>query len=312
MQDFLSPISTNSSQNGYVGRFAPSPTGPLHFGSLLAALASYLDARANNGRWILRMEDIDQPRCVDGADQLIMQALLAHGLQWDGDVWYQSARLPVYQAVIQRLTAQQQVYGCVCTRKQIRAQGGVYPGTCRTAGHSTAGHAVRLQCNSIVTSFSDAILGQICVTEPHALEDTLLQRSDGIYSYNLVVVVDDIAQGVTHIVRGSDLLDTTAAHLTLYKILDAKAPAYAHIPVAATAKGRKLSKQNHARALDLATPEDNLLRALAFLGLSSVKGDTVSDILDAATANWQYGNVPKMQEVIVDEAESTYHTGRNN
>ncbi len=311
MQDSLSLFSPPPPHTRYVGRFAPSPTGPLHFGSLIAALASYLDAKANKGDWLLRIEDIDQPRCVGGADELIKQCLLAHGLQWDGDVWYQSQRLSVYKAVIDALNEKQVVYGCRCTRKLIRQHGGVYPGTCRQAELPLSNNAVRLCCSGMTASFTDNILGHVTVSEPHALEDTLLQRRDGIYSYNLVVVVDDIAQGVTHIVRGSDLLDTTAAHLTLYHQLDAQIPTYAHIPVAATETGRKLSKQNHARALDITSPEHNLLRALNFLGLSAVQGSTVSDILDAAVASWQYGNVPKMQEVIVDETESTYHTGRD-
>ncbi len=311
MQDSLSRFSSPSHPNRYVGRFAPSPTGPLHFGSLIAALASFLDARANKGRWLLRMEDIDQPRCVDGADTVIVEQLRAHGLQWDGDIWYQSQRLDAYKSIIDTLHQQKRVYGCGCTRKQIRLQGGIYPGTCRQASRPLQDNAVRLQCDHMVSEFTDLILGPVSVTEPHALEDTLLQRRDGIYSYNLVVVVDDIAQGVTHIVRGSDLLDTTAAHLTLYHCLGASPPQYAHIPVAATTAGRKLSKQNHARALDCQTPEHNLLRALDFLGLPAVQGSTVSDILDSAIASWQYGHVPKMQEVIVDEAESTYHTGRD-
>ena len=300
---------THCSKPSYTGRFAPSPTGPLHFGSLIAALASFLDARANQGQWLVRMEDIDRPRCLEGADISILDCLAAHGLTWDGDVRYQSAQLSDYDEVLQTLSVQKALYACQCTRKQIKASGGVYQGTCRELHLPPEANALRLKCDQPVTTFTDQLLGPVVINDPHALEDTVLLRRDGLHSYNLVVVVDDIAQGVNHIVRGSDLLTTTAAHLTLYRQLGAQPPFYAHIPVAATSSGRKLSKQNHARPLDNNRALQNLQHALSFLGFSDIAENhrTIPALLNAAIAAWQYNKIPKRHEIIVDGAESTYH-----
>ncbi|GGF86183.1 tRNA glutamyl-Q(34) synthetase GluQRS [Alteromonas lipolytica] len=301
------PISSTH----YVGRFAPSPTGPLHFGSLIAALASYLDAKAHNGTWLVRMEDIDAPRCIAGADKQILDCLAAHELIWDGKVRYQSAHLGDYDKVLAVLRSQQVLYACQCTRKQIKSTGGVYTGTCRELGLAESGNALRFKCDQPVTTFNDNLLGPVEITDPHALEDTVLRRRDGLHSYNLVVVADDIAQGVNHIVRGSDLLATTAAHLTLYRQLGEQPPAYAHIPVAATSSGRKLSKQNHARPLDNRHALNNLQQALTFLGFADIASNhtTTASLLSAAINAWQYNSVPKQHEIIVDGAESTYHNG---
>jgi glutamyl-Q tRNA(Asp) synthetase len=300
---------THCSEQTYTGRFAPSPTGPLHFGSLIAALASFLDARANHGQWLVRMEDIDRPRCVEGADERILECLVAHELRWDGEVRYQSEQLNDYEDVLQQLLAQKALYACECTRKQIKATGGVYQGTCRERDLPPMGNALRLKCDQPVTRFTDQLLGPITISDPHALEDTVLRRRDGLHSYNLVVVVDDIAQGVNHIVRGSDLLTTTAAHLTLYRQLGKTPPSYTHIPVAATSSGRKLSKQNHARSLDNQRALQNLQQALKFLGFSDIANhhNSISALLNAAIAAWQYNKIPKRHEIIVDGAESTYH-----
>ena len=300
---------THCAKPTYTGRFAPSPTGPLHFGSLIAALASFLDARSHQGQWLVRMEDIDRPRCIKGADISILDCLAAHGLTWDGDVRYQSAQLSDYDEVLQTLSVQKALYACQCTRKQIKASGGVYQGTCRELNLPPEGNALRLKCDQPVTTFTDQLLGPVVINDPHALEDTVLRRRDGLHSYNLVVVVDDIAQGVNHIVRGSDLLTTTAAHLTLYRQLGAQPPFYAHIPVAATSSGRKLSKQNHARPLDNNRALQNLQHALSFLGFNDIAENhsTISALLSAAIAAWQYNKIPKRHEIIVDGAESTYY-----
>lgn len=299
------------SSYSYIGRFAPSPTGPLHFGSLIAALASFLDARANQGQWLVRMEDIDSPRCVSGADKQILDCLIAHDLKWDSEVRYQSAHLDDYNDVLLHLSEHKALYACECTRKQIKAAGGVYQGSCRELDLPMRGNALRLKCDRPVAEFNDGLLGHIAINDPHALEDTVLRRRDGLHSYNLVVVVDDIAQRVNHIVRGSDLLTTTAAHLTLYRQLGAQPPQYAHIPVAATSSGRKLSKQNHARPLDSANALVNLKQALVFLGFKDIAENysTMSTLLNAAIAAWQYNKIPKRHEIIVDGAESTYHSG---
>lgn len=296
---------------GYTGRFAPSPSGQLHFGSLLAALASYLDARAQNGQWLVRMEDIDTPRCIDGADSEILQALDVHGLEWDGEVLYQSQQHERYRSVVDGMIASGQAYYCICTRKQIRATGGAYTGTCRDRKLTSEDAAIRLRMLSPLTDFNDLILGPQHIDDPHALEDTIIRRRDGLYAYNLVVVLDDIYQGVSHIIRGADLLPTTVTHLSLYKILEHQAPVYGHIPVASTAPGRKLSKQNHAAPLNLSTATENLRKALRFLGVSNedvLSQSSVSGLLSAAKAQWDCKNLPKKSEIIVDSSESTYHT----
>ncbi|MEG3767716.1 tRNA glutamyl-Q(34) synthetase GluQRS [Alteromonas sp. 14N.309.X.WAT.G.H12] len=295
----------------YIGRFAPSPTGPLHFGSLVAALASYLDARAHNGIWRVRMEDIDTPRCIDGADSQILHQLDAHGLQWDGEVVYQSKRHSLYRAMLADFVSKGLAYNCICTRRMIKDNGGVYPGTCRFANHPHGQTAIRLQLTHPVTQFYDRVLGEVTVDDPHALEDTVLKRRDGLYSYNLVVVADDIEQNITDIVRGSDLLATTATHLSLYQLLAQPSPRYAHIPVAALSIGRKLSKQNHAMAIDTNQAVQNLVQALTFLGYK-VPDEAInlspSSVLQWAITHWRCDNIPKKREIIVAAQDSTYHT----
>ena len=296
----------------YTGRFAPSPSGRLHFGSLVAALASFLEARANHGSWLVRMEDIDTPRCVPGMDAAILASLESHGLHWDGEVMYQSLQHARYADVVNSLLTRHQAYYCQCTRKQVKAAGGVYPGTCRHLGLGPDNAAVRVKLPGSITAFEDDILGTQAPNDPHALEDTIIRRRDGLYAYNLVVVLDDIQQRVTHIVRGSDLLPTTLTHLNLYQMLDAKTPDYAHLPVAAVAPGRKLSKQNHATPLDDSRPTTNLVSALRFLN-QDVPDDwyslTPEALLSVATTRWDRKKVAKQPEIIVDDHESTYYSG---
>ncbi len=296
----------------YTGRFAPSPSGYLHFGSLIAALGSFLDARAHNGVWRVRMEDIDTPRCVPGMDSAILASLEAHGLHWDGDVMYQSQQHDRYAEAVNRLFRHDLAYYCQCSRKQIKAAGGVYPGTCQYKNLGPDDTAVRVVLPQSARSFEDAILGHQQPDDPHALEHTIVRRRDGLYAYNLVVVLDDIEQGVNNIVRGSDLLPTTLTHLNLYTLFGAPPPDYAHLPVAAVTPGRKLSKQNHATPLNDATPVSNLLRALRFLGQETTD-DWLSlpaeDVLTYAIARWERKKVAKQPEIIVDQRESTYYSG---
>ncbi|NMH60226.1 tRNA glutamyl-Q(34) synthetase GluQRS [Alteromonas ponticola] len=294
----------------YIGRFAPSPSGPLHFGSLVAAVASYLDARSHDGKWWLRIEDIDEPRSVAGADVAILRTLSAHHLHWDGDVAYQSTQHGRYQGVVEGLIESQRAYFCQCTRKMIKAAGGAYQGTCRQRGLTAQGNAVRLLVDRPVTRFTDRIQGDVVISDAHALEDTIIKRRDGLYSYNLVVVLDDIHQGVTHIVRGFDLLSTTSAHLTLYQALGIAAPEYAHFPVAAMLPGHKLSKQNHARAIDDRTPLANLKRVLKFLTLWTPECDTIDTceaLITWAIKHWNCKKLPKKAEIIVDQHNRPYH-----
>lgn len=245
----------------YIGRFAPSPTGPLHAGSLVAALASWLDARAHGGRWLLRIEDVDAPRSVSGADAQIRAQLEACGLAWDGEVMVQSARGVAYQAAFDALCDTGLVYPCACTRREIadsvanvreHAFGRelVYPGTCR-AGLPTgrAPRAWRLRVPHGAVRFEDALAGPQSQDLALAVGDFVVRRADGLWAYQLAVVVDDIAQGVTHVVRGADLIDSTARQIHLIRLLGGSQPRYLHVPVVCSADGEKLSKQTGAAAI---------------------------------------------------------------
>jgi glutamyl-Q tRNA(Asp) synthetase len=254
----------------YIGRFAPSPTGPLHAGSLVAALASYLDARAHGGRWLLRIEDLDPPRAAAGAATAIVDTLAAGGLAWDGEIMLQSRRGSAYQAAFDRLAAQALIYPCVCTRKEVadslanvrlREFGRelVYPGTCR--GGLAAGRAPRawrLAVGDAVGEFDDLFQGPQRQDLGHEVGDFVLRRADGLWAYQLAVVVDDGFQGVTHVVRGADLLDSTPRQILLQRLLGYPVTAYAHVDVLTNAAGEKLSKQTGAPAV---TP-DNAAQAL--------------------------------------------------
>ncbi len=288
--------------NTYIGRFAPSPSGPLHFGSLIAALGSFLDARAHQGKWLVRIEDIDPPREMPGADKLILDCLEQHGLNWDDQVLYQSQRFAAYDAVLSKLAKQQQSYPCGCTRAMIKAAGGVYPGTCRRHPSGEAPFAIRFFNQHPVLAFHDRFSG-IITPDPHfAAEDFIIHRKDGLYAYQLAVVSDDIYQGITHIVRGADLLDTSVLQLALYQALDQPAPSYLHLPVAATQTGMKLSKQNHAPALDNSRAKQNILAAMRFLGLtppSDLSHAEIQEILAWGVKNWSIHSLPKSQEVII-------------
>ncbi len=259
--------------SAYVGRFAPSPTGPLHLGSLVAALASYKEAKAAKGKWLLRMEDLDAPREQPGAADRILRALEKLGFEWDGPVLRQSARVERYGAVIDDLARRKFAYGCSCTRKELEDSAlaidgsRIYPGTCR---HGLAGgkraRAVRLCTHAAPIGFVDRVQGRIEQRVEKEVGDFVLLRADGIYAYQLAVVVDDFDQGVTDVVRGSDLLDSTARQIHLQRILGAPTPRYAHLPVAINDAGEKLSKQTAAEPLDLADPKRELARARRFLG----------------------------------------------
>ena len=257
----------------YVGRFAPSPTGPLHFGSLVAALASYMEAKAAKGKWLLRLEDLDRPREQPGAADAILRALERLGLEWDGPVLAQGARLERYRAVVDDLARRGFAYPCGCTRKEIEdsalALDGsrIYPGTCRHGlAPGKAARATRLRTHRAPIGFDDRIQGWVAQDVERAVGDFVLRRADGVFAYQLAVVVDDLDQGVTDVVRGADLLDSTARQIHLQRLLGARTPRYAHLPVAVNAAGEKLSKQTGARPLDLADPRAELARARRFLG----------------------------------------------
>jgi len=257
----------------YVGRFAPSPTGPLHFGSLVAALASYMQARTANGKWLLRMDDLDAPREQPGAADQILHALDRLGFAWDGPVLRQSARVARYSAALEDLAHRGFAYGCACTRKELDDSAlaidgsRIYPGTCRHGiVTGKCARAVRLRTHAAPIGFVDRIQGRIEQRVEKEVGDFVLLRADGIYAYQLAVVLDDLDQAVTEVVRGADLLDSTARQIHLQRILGAPMPRYAHVPVAINAAGEKLSKQTGALPLELADPKRELARARRFLG----------------------------------------------
>jgi glutamyl-Q tRNA(Asp) synthetase len=314
--------STGGLASRYIGRFAPSPTGPLHAGSLVAALASWLDARAQGGQWLVRIEDVDTPRCVPGADGLILQQLAACGLLPDAPPLYQSQRGTHYQAALDRLIAQHQAYPCACTRQDIaqaqarsgqaRARHGelVYPGTCRHGLHGRPARAWRFQTSisasnrppvlsgkalNAIDSIADAVdtvlrwqdrrLGPQQQDVARAVGDFVLHRADGLWAYQLAVVVDDGAQGITDVVRGEDLSDNTARQILLQRALGLATPAYLHLPLVRGEDGEKLSKQNGAPALDTGAPLDALNAAARTLGLQ-VSAGTTADWLAQAVQQW--------------------------
>jgi glutamyl-Q tRNA(Asp) synthetase len=278
----------------YVGRFAPSPTGPLHFGSLVAAVASYLDARAHGGKWLVRMEDVDTPRCVPGADVDILRIIEHFGFAWDGPVLYQSARTEAYREALDRLRREGLAYPCSCSRKE--AGNPVYPGTCRnTLREPGKPLAWRVRVDPVVVSFEDRILGWQRQNLAEEVGDFVVLRSDGLFAYQLAVVVDDAAQGVTDVVRGADLLDSTPRQIWLERLLDFPCPRYLHVPIATNAAGEKLSKQTLAPALRAGDAETELRAALRFLG-QNVPEDTglhPREILAWAVARWSLRHSPE-------------------
>lgn len=257
----------------YIGRFAPSPTGPLHMGSLVCALASYLDAKRHQGQWLVRIEDIDPPREVPGAAQAILSSLRQHGLFWDGTVRWQNERSSAYRDALNQLQQYDLLYPCNCTRPRLAQLGGRYDGHCRHHPPS-AGQPAALRVKvtnqdaySAQQKFTDRIIGTIAEDLARTVGDFVVHRKDGLFAYQLAVVVDDIDQRITHVVRGDDLLSTTARYLYLYQCFQVTPPTFAHVPVVTDSQGRKLSKQNHAPALNDETPIKNLLQALKHLDI---------------------------------------------
>jgi len=283
----------------YRGRFAPSPTGPLHAGSLVAALASWLDARAHGGEWLVRIEDVDTPRCVPGTDATILEQLAACGLVPDEPPQWQSRRGALYEAALDRLIADGHAYPCACSRKDIEdalaAQGrprvrgreAAYPGTCRQGLHGRAARAWRLRVPDGIVHWTDRRLGPQQQDVALDVGDFVLRRADGLWAYQLAVVVDDAEQGITHVVRGEDLADNTPRQIVLQRALGLPTPTYLHTPLVLAADGEKLSKQNGAQALDVSHPLVELNAAAALLGLPTRAG-TVAQVLTAWTSLWPF------------------------
>ena len=258
-------------QKNYIGRFAPSPTGPLHFGSLVAAVGSYLEAKTKNGKWLLRVEDIDPPREVKGATKSIISTLEQFGFEWDEHITYQSRRYDIYQQYIDKLMHRSLAYSCGCSRKEIAevanrsANGLIYPGTCRAGLGNKQPRSVRLLTENIDIHFNDLAQGDITQNLETESGDYVIKRADGLYAYNLAVVIDDQLSGVTDIVRGYDLLPCTCQHIYLQRVLHFDTPRYAHLPIAINNSGQKLSKQNLAKEVDGHKKVLTLFNALTFL-----------------------------------------------
>ena len=274
----------------YRGRFAPSPTGPLHFGSLVAALGSWLDARSNNGEWLVRIEDIDPPREVAGASDEILRTLEYFGLYWDQQVTYQSDNLEYYHDILDQLISKDIVYCCVCTRKQIKTTNGIYQNSCRYKDNTDSEkHSLRLKVMHPVLSFQDYFHGQCKAKMELAKEDYILKRKDGLYAYMLAVVLDDYRQNISHVIRGADLLDTTVQQIYLFNTLNAPVPQYGHLPLVVNNLGKKMSKQNQAPAIQHKNVAEQLWQALDFLKQAppvELHNDSKENILNWATQHW--------------------------
>jgi glutamyl-Q tRNA(Asp) synthetase len=287
----------------YRGRFAPSPTGPLHFGSLVAAVGSYLEAHAHGGEWLVRIDDLDPPRVVPGAADDILRTLEGFGFEWDGDVVYQGRRNDAYHAALHRLRATGLVYPCACSRKEVMTEGivgiegFVYPGTCRyglPAGRPA--HALRLDARGEPVAFDDAIQGRVEQDIGRAVGDFVLYRTEGVFSYHLACAVDDAEQGITHVVRGADLLASTARQILIQRLLGLPLPHYAHLPVALNAAGEKLSKQNLAPAVEKRDAAKTLVAVLAFLGQQPPAALAATDVTAVwawAHGHWSIAQVPR-------------------
>jgi glutamyl-Q tRNA(Asp) synthetase len=276
----------------YIGRFAPSPTGSLHFGSLVAALGSWLFARSAGGRWIVRMEDLDPPREVAHADIEILATLDALGLRSDETPLYQSRRTPHYADAFASLQKLGAVYPCWCTRSDLAAFGGIHPAACVAASDPAREPAWRLRVPKRTIAFDDAIQGRVTQDLVREVGDFVVKRADGWYAYQLAVVVDDAAQRITDVVRGADLIDSTPRQILLQELLGLPRVRYAHLPLALGEDGRKLSKQERARAVDAADPLPALRAALAFLGQPQVSEPTIQATLDMALAQFDARRIP--------------------
>lgn len=292
----------------YIGRFAPSPTGPLHFGSLMAAVASYLEAKTQQGQWLVRIEDVDQTRNVKGMATHILQTLEAFGFEWDGTIVSQSQRTLLYENALQLLQDKQYIYPCTCTRKEIAdsnpllgIDGTIYPKTCliQPLKPNTA-PAWRIKTDPVTLSFNDSIQGRVSQTLSQDIGDFILKRADGLFSYQLAVVVDDAEQNITHIVRGADLLASTPRQIYLQQLLNLPTPHYTHIPIATNCQGEKLSKQTLATAIDAKQAPHLIFSVLTLLNQSpptTIKNATLNEMWRWAVEHWNLNQVPNRQQI---------------
>ncbi|MCC7184569.1 MAG: tRNA glutamyl-Q(34) synthetase GluQRS [Rhodocyclaceae bacterium] len=295
----------------YRGRFAPSPTGPLHFGSLVAAVASYCEARAHGGQWLVRMEDLDRPRTVPGAADAILRALDAFGFEWTGPVMLQSERDGAYSRAREVLAQRGVLYPCACSRKEIADSSlgeegeRIYPGTCRNGlPADRVARAMRVRVSNEVISFHDRIQGSVSQNLERQVGDFVVCRADGLFAYQLAVVVDDAEQGITEVVRGADLLASTPRQIYLQRLLGYPTPSYAHVPAAVNARGEKLSKQTQAAALDSAQASAALVAALKFLGQTlppELAAAPLRDVWRWTDEHWNLAKVPAQRTLPAPE-----------
>lgn len=283
--------------NGWIGRFAPTPSGSLHFGSLVAALGSYIIAKQKQGQWFLRIEDLDPPREIQGASTEIIKTLEAFGFEWDGKIVYQSQRSQYYQQALEKLKAKRLTYTCDCSRKQIQQRNsGIYDRMCRDRNDGlTKEHAIRIKFNDLFCCFDDTILGQCVFKEAQDTQDFIIKRRDGLFAYQLAVVADDIEQGVNHVVRGADILDSTPRQNFIYQSLGVKPPAYYHLPLAVDEKDEMLSKSKFSPAIKQDKASQWLVKALKHLDQpieADLEKSKPKEILDWSIKNWQLEKVP--------------------
>ncbi|WP_374443556.1 tRNA glutamyl-Q(34) synthetase GluQRS [Pseudomonas panipatensis] len=281
----------------YIGRFAPTPSGYLHFGSLVAALASYLDARAVGGRWLVRMEDLDPPREVPGAQAAILDTLERYGFEWDGPVARQSTRNDAYAAVVEQWLRSGLAYACTCSRKQLEGSNGIYPGTCRDARHSPENAAIRIRVPELEYAFVDRVQGEFRQHLGREVGDFIIRRRDGLYAYQLAVVLDDAWQGITDIVRGADLLDSTPRQLYLQELLGVAQPRYLHVPLIIQPDGHKLGKSYRSPPLSAEQAAPLLVRALRALGqqpVAELSNARPADVLAWGIAHWDAARIPRV------------------
>lgn len=294
------PVHSAGSTN-YIGRFAPSPTGPLHFGSLFAAIASYVDAKTNAGKWLLRMEDLDPPREPQGAAEHILQQLCDFGLQWDGDVLFQSTRLEQYDSAIEALTEKKLCFYCDCTRPQVKAMGSVYNGHCRNRALAADNDvALRVKTEATEIGFQDCVCGYYSQNIRKDVGDFIIRRKDGLHAYQLAVVVDDEFQNITHVIRGVDLLDSTPRQIYLQQTLGYSTPTYCHMPILVNEQGQKLSKQHFAAPIKKENASELTFRSLSLLGQdppATLRAESVNRQLEWAIEHWRIQAVPKLANI---------------
>ncbi|HVY06185.1 MAG TPA: tRNA glutamyl-Q(34) synthetase GluQRS [Burkholderiales bacterium] len=301
--------------SAYRGRFAPTPSGPLHFGSMVAAVGSYLDAKSRNGEWLVRIDDLDPPRVAAGSVDAILRCLQAFGMQWDDEVVFQCKRNDAYRSALEQLQARDLVYGCACSRKEIGdtaiagIEGPVYPGTCR--GGLPSGREARswrVRTAGIEISFQDLLQGRVRQDLEHDIGDFVVYRADGVFAYHLACAVDDAWQGITHVVRGADLLASTPRQIHLQNLLGLPAVEYLHLPVAQNAAGEKLSKQTLAAAVDPADATVVLAEVLAFLDHAppaDVRRDGIATLWKWARDNWRRERLPHVSGLPADTGQNT-------